>query len=254
MSNQDNTTRFTGRVEAYARYRPGYPAQLLALLRDACGLTPRHRVADIGSGTCKLSELFLANGHTVYCVEPNAEMRAAAEGLLGGTAGFVSVDGKAEATGLSAQSVDLVTAGQAFHWFDPEQAREEFRRILRPGGHVVLVWNSRVDTASPFMQAYDAFLREYSVDYGRANHRRTIEGDGIRTFFRAEYATASFPNPRSLDFPSLWGAYLSATYAFTAGHPRYDEARERLRAIVDEHGTAGVVQMPMVTEVHHGTL
>jgi SAM-dependent methyltransferase len=254
MSNQDNTQRFTGRVQDYLRYRPGYPPELLALLQGTCGLQSSHVVADVGSGTGKLAELFLSNGNTVFCVEPNPEMRQAAEQLLSGTKGFHSVDGTAEATGLAEGAVDFVTAGQAFHWFDARPAREEFRRVLRPKGHVVLVWNQRVDTASPFMKEYEAFLREYSVDYGKRQHRRLLEAEAIRAFFREDAATAFFENPRTLDFDALWGGYLSASYALTPAHPRYAEARERLRALCDENARGGVVEMPLVTEVHYGRL
>src|SRR5208282_2924056 len=118
------------------RYRPGYPPALLDLLREECGLHSDHVVGDIGSGTGFLSELFLKNGNRVYGVEPNAEMRAGGEEYLSSYANFTSVDGSAEATTLPASSVDFVAAGQAFHWFDPQAARREFLRILKPGGWV----------------------------------------------------------------------------------------------------------------------
>jgi SAM-dependent methyltransferase len=254
MSGQDSAQRFTGRVQDYLRYRPGYPREVLLLLHGTCGLLPSHVVADIGSGTGKLAELFLSNGNTVFCVEPNPEMREAAERLLAEVKGFRSVSGTAEATRLPDASVDFVTAGQAFHWFDAKRAREEFRRILRPAGYVVLLWNQRVDTASPFLAGYEEFLREYSVDYGMVQHRRLLEADAIRGFFRADAATAFFDNPRSLDFDALWGGYLSASYTLTPAHPRYGEARERLRALFDAHARHGAVAMPLVTEVHRGRL
>lgn len=129
---RDPTRRFSDRVENYVRYRPGYPRALLECLAREHGLDPAHAVADIGSGTGILSELLLRNGNAVFGVEPNAEMRAAAERLLRGQAKFHSVDGRAEATTLPTASVDWITAAQAFHWFDVSAARREFRRILRP--------------------------------------------------------------------------------------------------------------------------
>src|SRR5947209_11876909 len=126
----DSTSRFSSRVENYIRYRPGYPQSVVELLAGECGLTPTSVVADVGSGTGILTELFLRNGNTVYGVEPNREMREAGEGLLAGYPNFHSVDGRAEATGLPDASVDFVTAGQAFHWFDAQGARAEFSRIL----------------------------------------------------------------------------------------------------------------------------
>src|SRR5687768_9631235 len=141
----DPTRRFSNRVEDYVRYRPGYPLQVLDFLRGSGALADRSVVADVGSGTGISSELFLRDGHTVYGVEPNAEMRAAAEAqLVQRFSRFHSVDGRAEGTTLADGSVDLVVAAQAFHWFqDLDFVRCEFGRILRPGGRVVLLWNTR---------------------------------------------------------------------------------------------------------------
>src|SRR5437588_12107902 len=132
----DHTRRFSGRVENYIRYRPGYPLSVVELLAGECGLMPGPGCADVGSGTGILSEMFLRNGNRVYGVEPNREMREAGERLLSTYDNFVSVEGRAEATTLAAGSVDFVTAGQAFHWFERDGARREFARVLKDGGWV----------------------------------------------------------------------------------------------------------------------
>src|ERR1039458_5869167 len=134
----DPTKRFSSRVEDYIRYRPSYPAGIVPWLERECGLAPQSRIADIGSGTGIFSRILLDFGCQVFGVEPNAGMRAAAERQLAGVERFHSVDGRAEATTLADASVDFVTAGQAYHWFDPEPTRNEFRRILKPPGGVVL--------------------------------------------------------------------------------------------------------------------
>src|SRR5712691_7831802 len=139
----DAKQRFSNRVADYVRYRPGYPPAVLDLLRTDCGLRPDHVVADIGSGTGILSKLFLENGNRVFGVEPNAEMRQAGEEYLASYDGFSSIEGSAESTTLADSSVDFITAAQAFHWFDPQAARREFARILKPGGWVVILWNDR---------------------------------------------------------------------------------------------------------------
>ncbi len=142
--------RFSSRVESYIKYRPGYPAAIIDLLRKECRLTTNALIADIGSGTGKLTELFLNNGCRVVGVEPDPEMRAAAEYVLRHYPTFTSSAGSSEATVLPDRSVDVVTAGQAFHWFDRERARKEFARALVPGGWVVLVWNRQKTTGTPF--------------------------------------------------------------------------------------------------------
>ncbi|HEX8686675.1 MAG TPA: class I SAM-dependent methyltransferase, partial [Pyrinomonadaceae bacterium] len=198
--NDDPTTRFSSRVADYVKYRPGYPAEVLRLLEAECGLTAESVVADVGSGTGLLSELFLKNGNRVYGVEPNAEMREAGERLLAAYANFVSVDGRAEATTLEDGSVDFVTAGQAFHWFDPAGARREFARILRPGGWVVLAWNDRRTAGTPFLEGYERLLLEYGTDYREVSVKYMEESSLSTLFGAARMRTGDFVNEQVFDF------------------------------------------------------
>jgi SAM-dependent methyltransferase len=149
----DPTQCFTNRIVHYLRYRPSYPRAVLELLERECTLTSASTVADVGSRTGILSELFLRNGNRVIGIEPNREMREAAEHRLGQHTRFTSVAWTAEATTLDDASVDFVTAGQAFHWFDPERARTEFARTLKPEGWVAFEWNLRRKDATPFLAA-----------------------------------------------------------------------------------------------------
>jgi len=121
MPFADAKQRFSNRVADYVRYRPGYPAAVLDALREASGLHPGHVIADMGSGTGFLSELFLKNGNHVYGVEPNAEMRQAGEEYLASYDGFSSIEGSAESTTLADSGIDFVTAGQAFRIFRAHQ-------------------------------------------------------------------------------------------------------------------------------------
>jgi SAM-dependent methyltransferase len=150
--------RFSSRVHDYVRYRPTYPHEVLTLLQKECGLTRDWTIADIGSGPGNLSRMFLANGNTVYGVEPNKEMREAGELLLGDQPNFISVDGSAEETSLESNAIDLITAAQAFHWFNQSLAKEEFKRVLKPGGWVALIWNMRKTEGNRFMARYQQVL------------------------------------------------------------------------------------------------
>ena len=140
--NISPTQRFTSRVDNYRKYRPGYPPEIIPYLVENAWLTPQSVIADIGAGTGLLTQLFLEHGNQVYAVEPNQAMRAAADELLVGYAHYHSVDASAENTSLPDYSVDMITAAQAFHWFDHEKTKLEFQRVLKPGGMVVLIWNT----------------------------------------------------------------------------------------------------------------
>lgn len=169
----DPTQRFSSRVTNYVKYRPSYPAAIIDLLNTECGLTPDAIVADVGSGTGLLSELFLKTGNRVLGIEPNREMRAAGEQLLRGYDRFVSIAAAAEATTLPAHSVDFITAGQSFHWFDRERAGAELTRILKPQGWLVLIWNERRTDSTPFLRAYEQLLQAYSPEYPQVDHKQT---------------------------------------------------------------------------------
>jgi SAM-dependent methyltransferase len=249
----DSTKRFSSRVENYIKYRPGYPPATLDLLREKCGLTGGSMVADIGSGTGILTELFLRNGNQVFGVEPNREMREAAERLLGKYPNFTSVSGTAESTTLKDQSVDFITASQAFHWFDREPARREFLRVLKPGGWTVLIWNDR-NLTSLFAKAYELLLRTYGTDYEEVDHKHA-DAKVIDPFFGANgYKSAGFPNKQIFDWEGLKGRLLSSSYAPEPGHPKHVLMLEALSALFSGHEKDGKVTFEYDTLVYYGQL
>jgi SAM-dependent methyltransferase len=237
---RDPTQRFSNRVENYIRFRPRYPGQLLDVLRSNCGFNSHAIVADIGSGTGILTELLLVNGNRVFGVEPNQEMREAGKRLLLSYRGFTSICGTAEATTLPDQSVDFITAGQAFHWFDQGRCRPEFRRILRPHGWVILTWNQRKIDASPFSAAYERLLAKFGTDYTEVKHER-IDAPVLREFFQAEPIKVVLPNHQQFDFSALTGRLLSSSYVPEPGQANHIEMLESLRQLFDSHQVNGQV-------------
>lgn len=250
------TERFSDRVENYIKHRPGYPEAAVNHLCERCGLEPRHDIADIGSGTGIASEPFLRRGHRVWGVEPNREMRQAAERLLQRYTRFVSTAGTAEATQLADRSVDFVIAAQAFHWFRRQETHVELRRILRQAsGWVALLWNARRTSSTPFLQAYEQLLRAYATDYARVNHA-DIPRPEIRAFFRADtHQFTTFANAQELDCDGLTGRLLSSSYTPPAGHPQHEPMLRELHSIFAAHrNAAGRVVIEYDTEVHLGQL
>jgi SAM-dependent methyltransferase len=248
------TKRFSNRVDYYVKYRPGYPAALIPFLNQELGLTPASIIADVGSGTGLLAKHFLDNGNTLYAVEPNDEMRAAGETFLAAYPHFHSVNGTAETTTLPSHSVDFVTAGQAFHWFDPPKAKIEFARIMRPGGYVILVWNDRPPHANSFMSAYETLLDRYAVNYHEVNARRSKEGDFSHFYGPAGYQVKYFDNYQLFDYDSLRGRLLSSSYAPLEDHPNHAPMIAGLKNLYKEYQQDGLVRFEYETQVYYGRL
>lgn len=246
-----STERFSSRVENYVRFRPGYPKEILEVLESQCGLSASSTVADIGSGTGILTQLVLASGAEVYAVEPNAAMRTAGEAVLGRDEHFTSVEGTAEATTLPDGSIDLIVAGQAFHWFDRLAARHEFDRILRTNGWIALVWNERSATLTPFLVGYERILHAYAPGYAEVDHRRH-NVETLTPFFHGPMTHRIFANAQRFDFEGLKGRLLSSSYAPELGHPNHEPMIEELKQLFDETQVDGKVDFAYDTHVYFG--
>jgi ubiquinone/menaquinone biosynthesis C-methylase UbiE len=253
MPIPDATQRFSSRVDNYVRYRPGYPPEVLDLLKKECGLTSESVVADIASGTGIWTRRLLLNGNPVFGVEPNAEMRKAGEEFLKSYARFTSAAGTAEETTLADHSVNLVTAAQAAHWFDRPRARREFVRILKPGGWVALLWNERLTDSTPFLRAYEQMLLEYGTDYKEVRHEKTTAE--IKDFFApAAFRERVFQSEQILDYEGMEGRLLSSSYTPQPGDKNYQPMLKAMRRIFDEHEVNGRVGLEYDTRVFYGTL
>jgi SAM-dependent methyltransferase len=249
----NSVDRFSSRVENYAKFRPGYPPGILDVLKSDCGLTKESVIADVGSGTGLLSEVFLKNGNVVFGIEPNQLMRAKADDLLKGYANFRSVAATAETTTLPDGSVDFITAGQAFHWFDRAAAKQEFIRILKPKGWVVLVWNARRLDETAFLRDYEGLLLRYSPDYPAVRHENVDEE--IAGFFAPEpMKLVSLDNAQRFDFEALKGRLCSSSYAPEPGNPNFELMLRDLQDIFNAYNENGVVNFDYDTRIYYGYL
>jgi ubiquinone/menaquinone biosynthesis C-methylase UbiE len=250
---QDSTKRFSNRVDNYVRYRPNYPGAIIPFLKSAAGLSPSKVVADIGAGTGIATVLFLKNGNRVFAVEPNDAMRMEAEKSFGAFPQFVSVKGTAERTGLVNQSVDMIIAAQAFHWFDAETTRKEFKRIMKKDGYVVLIWNER-RTDTPFLGAYEMLLKQYATDYGRVDHRN-ITPEKIAEFFApSHFDEKVFENDQVFGFEGLKGRLLSSSYIPAEGHPQFPSMIMDLKNLFDTYAANDEVIILYKTILYYGHL
>ncbi len=253
MTDIDSALRFSGRVDCYSQYRPAYPRQLVGLFTSELGLKPSHAIADIGSGTGISSRLFLELGCGVYGIEPNAEMRVEAERYLVDYPEFRTIDGTAEKTGLEDQSVEMITAFQSFHWFDNAKTATEFRRIIGPGGYLVLVWNERLLDANRFLLEYEQLLTEFGTDYKQIRHDR-VDKNSIEALFGSSFVKRTFDNAQTLDLEGFIGRTLSASYMPSVKNPNYGEMIKNVRRLFAAHQEKGRIRVFYHTKVYYGKI
>ncbi|MCY0852217.1 MAG: class I SAM-dependent methyltransferase [Thermoplasma acidophilum] len=243
---------FTGKAEAYSRYRPSYPPEIIKLLNNKYSFTKDMIVADIGCGTGILASMFLENGNTVICVDPNDDMLNMARKNLSRYSNVTFVNGRAESTHLNDHSVNVITAGQAFHWFDEDKAKREFRRILKPPNLVLLIWNDR-DMRDPFTEQYEEIIREFSMGY-RGTGSTAISVERIYSFFNYDYDYYQMDNLQELDLDGLIGRYLSTSYSLKEDDPRYKDAISRLQDLFNTNQKNGKITLRYTTRVFIGRI
>lgn len=234
---------FSGKAENYFASRPSYPKEIIDCLYGKHGLSKASVVADVGAGTGKFSKLMLERGTAVYCVEPNADMRAYAKKELRAYDDFRLVDGTAENTCLAANSVDCVTVAQAFHWFDVEKFKKECLRILKPNGEVVLVWNVRTLSAKINEEWSGVFLRYCKNFVGFSNGIGT-DSAKITSFFGGDYCREEFNFPVVYDRQGFIKRSLSSSYSLTAKDDDYSHYLNELNKLFDEYQVGGVLTVP----------
>jgi len=240
--------RFSSRVENYIKYRPSYPLEIIEFLKGKKILAEDSVIADIGSGTGILTRLFLDNGNQAYGIEPNKDMRKAAEKFLQKYTNFTSLDGSAESTGLEENCIDLITAGQAFHWFDVKKSKREFKRILKPNGNIALIWNNRGKAGGGFNSSYENFILKYGVDYRevRKNERN------VDLFFN--FQKEIFYNFQELDFTSFKGRVLSSSYIPLANNPTFPKMILELEDLFNKNQRNGFIRIEYDTEIYLGNV
>ena len=251
MSN-DPTKRFSDRVSNYVKYRPGYPKEIINHLEKECYLSAHSVIADVGAGTGIFTKLLLEKGYKVFAIEPNDAMRDEADSQLSNFPGYHSMVGKADLTGLTSQSINLIVCAQAFHWFNTPETKAEFQRILQPGGPVVLIWNNRDIEADAFAAAYDALLKTLGGDYERINHQNLKEPDFVRFYKNGNYTLTKFANQQVFDFEQLAGRAFSSSYIPAENTEEGKVFKSALKAIFDQHQRDGKVIFRYNTEVYLG--
>jgi SAM-dependent methyltransferase len=227
---------------------------VLDAIEDETARSGPSSIADVGSGTGIFTRLLLERGHTVYAVEPNVPMRSAAERELGADPRFHSIDGKAEATTLADASVDLVTAAQAFHWFDKDATREEWKRILRAPRWAVLLWNDR-QSEPGFGRTYEEFLEKWGgEEYQRVRWSWAV-GDTLGRFFGPDaFRELHIGNRQQLDLEGLQGRLISSSYLPGPNDSRHRAMCDAAAEMFERFQEGGAVTLDYETKIYIGKL
>lgn len=239
---------YTKKAEKYARYRWDYAPEAIQAIYDCTGLGKSSSLADIGAGTGILTRHFAGYLRQVYAVEPNPEMRRAAQALLVRIPGCVVLDTAAEATGLPDASVDVITVAQAIHWFEPEAARREFWRILKPGGWLVILRNYGTDEALEAAVGAISTAENGVRPVLHAPHR-VPEG----YFYGAgDFEKRTYPFVLSNDWEIFLGAMLSTSFYPDEDDPAYAQFEAAARTVFERFSQGGRIATHGVTELFLG--
>jgi SAM-dependent methyltransferase len=248
-----SSARFSSRVADYVRYRPSYPADAIEFVVSELALDTDSMVADLGAGTGLLTKPLAETGALVFAVDPNAEMLDAAAEYLDAFDNVRIVPATAEHTTLDAHSLDAITAGQAFHWFDHGRVRVECLRVLRPGGRVALLWNAKAFDTSPFLGEYETLLDQHAPEFATVRHE-TSGDDEIAAFFGHPPTVREFANEQRFDWDGVLGRVMSSSYAPQPGQPGHDALVTGLRELFERYAAIGVVTWPYRTMVYVGEI
>ena len=257
--SHSHTERFSGRVRAYLAYRPRFPRETVAFLRERGALPEGSRVADfviadIGAGTGMLAEVFLEAGHRVLAVEPNREMLEACRELAAQQPALDVVEGSAETTTLPDASVDLIAVGRAMHWFDWPRAHREFARILRPDGWVLVATNGHRDSGAAVSNRLSEILRTWRTDSAEADTRRDFNQRLQEFFDISSWHRTTLHHSMTVDFATLLGYAESLSAIPRPSERGYDGMVAELRAVFDEYQRDGVLETPLTCQLFLGRL
>jgi len=251
------TERFSDKVDSYVKYRPGYPHEVIEFLQSQANLKDHSTIVDIGSGTGIFTRQLLDAGYKVFAVEPNGEMREAAEQLLRNYSDFISIAGSGEYTTLSDNIADLIVCATAFHWIDPVKAKVEFARVLKSSENqlkssknVALIWNIRQPDADQFSIEYEKFWQSYD----RSGKQDVSEPQLGSFFFDGIFQAKSFTHAQSFDLPGLIGRSFSSSFSPKDGTNEATEFREKITELFSRYEHENSIKVHYTAKVYIGTV
>lgn len=238
-----HSKKFDGKAGTYQAFRPDYAAQSIPFIVNTCGWEPGFQIADIGAGTGIFTRQLLDAGLKVAAVEPGKDMRAVLQEELGERDGLTIWNAPAECTGLPDHSQDGITAAQAFHWFDPDAFLLECRRILKPGGRLVLLWNMR-EASHPLTVQAAQICQSYCPNFKGFSSESGWQTEQVEKILGSRFIFKSFSHPISMDKERFVGRYLSSSYAPRPGDAAYAPFRKEMESLFQSHEQEGRLSFP----------
>ncbi|MGV0635787.1 methyltransferase domain-containing protein [Mycolicibacillus trivialis] len=241
-TRHDRSLSFGAQAAAYERGRPSYPPEAIDWLLPAGART----VLDLGAGTGKLTTRLVERGLDVVAVDPIAEMLEVLSGALPDTPALL---GTAEQIPLPDNSVDAVLVAQAWHWFDAQRATAEVVRVLRPGGRLGLLWNTRDERLG--------WVKELGAIIGREDARDVVDaGVALPAPFgaieRHEVEWTNYLTPQA-----LIDLVASRSYCITSPSEVRTRTLDRVRELLASHpalANATGLALPYITVAVRATL
>lgn len=246
-----NTNRFDGKGEIYAKARPKYASGLFDYLKNELNVPAGSVFADVGSGTGIFTAQLLNCGYRVFAVEPNDDMRKKAEESLSYDKNFISVNGNDAQINLPDNSVDCVSVAQAFHWFDSGVFKKECKRVLKPGGRVIIVYNTRNENSACTKALADLRYKYNPEFHGFSNG---IHPEDCTAFYEGECDIFHTDNTQIYDRQGYIDRVLSSAYSLNEGDDRYAEYLKEINEIFDRFSEDGHIVVPVETVAYIGVV
>ncbi len=246
--------KFTDKALNYKKFRPSYPKELFSYLIAENIISSESCTADIGAGTGIFTALTAPHVMEIIAVEPNAKMMESCAEHCRNLTNVKYMQQSAENTKIEKSSIDTITCAQAFHWFDREKVKTEFKRILKPEGHAVLVWNSRVPDSDVSKKSSELFTSICPEFKGFSGGAGTLPEEYNDFFRNGKCAYTSFSNYRFETLESFIGSSLSASYAPQENNPKYKDFILGLTEIFNSLSINEVLTIPNLTHCFAGKL
>jgi ubiquinone/menaquinone biosynthesis C-methylase UbiE len=252
MLLSEGKERYSKKAGVYHRARSSYPKEIVReMFKNINNINVSPVVIDVGAGTGKFTSLLLEQGSIVYAVEPNQAMREQLTLAYGHNPNLHIITATAEKTTLPSGVADLIVVAHAFHWFDVDECKKEFSRVLKNDGKVCLVWNWYAIKRESAMKEYYDLIRECATKEISRENKMNPE---LFDIFFAQYETTSYPNDRQLDFQTVLQLSESANYSPVEGEQGYEIMCSRLQEWFNKHQKNGSVKFSYDATLYKGIL